>query len=250
MIYIFYFILYFILVNLFTISGLHLTSKQINQIVNLIKNKKLDIEQREKINYILYKSYEKWAIKKAVGFKQLHKFKCKNINTQELILYSKFGLFKSIKNYNGNSAFLFYSEFYVKKELLNVVTNHFSLSIIPKSIRTKNKQNFTYNTMTEYKNKLEPMLINYVNYDTFDKSHNSKQEHILDKICNYETRIKIWENINNLDPFSKRIMHLKYDIDFNKVRSNKIISELMCCSEETIRKKNLEVFKFIKRVNI
>jgi hypothetical protein len=62
--------------------------------------------------------------------------------------------------------------------------------------------------------------------------------------------MKIWENINNLDPFSKRIIYLKYDIDFNKVRSNKIISELMCCSEETIRKKNLEVLKFIKRVNI
>ena len=248
------FIFYFILINLFLINCLHLTSKQINQIVKLIKNDSLDTEQREKINYILFRSYEKWAIKKALDFKQLHKFKCKNINTQELVLYSKFGLFKSIKKYNGNSSFLFYSEFYVKRELLNVVTDHFSLSIIPKSIRTKNKHNFSYETLSEYKNKLEPMLINYANNVAIDKSHNSQQENILDKINNYNLHMKMWERINNLDPFSKRVIYLKYDNEFNKIRSNKIISELMCCSEEHIRK-NLQktkknYFKFIEMVNI
>ena len=40
---------------------------------------------------------------------------------------------------------------------------------------------------------------------------------------------------DNLDAFSKRIMYLKYDNEFNKIRSNKIIGELMCCSEENIR---------------
>jgi RNA polymerase sigma factor (sigma-70 family) len=239
------FIFYFILINLFLINSLHLTSKQINQIVKFIKAESLDTEQREKINYVLYKSYEKWAIKKAIDFKQLHKFKCKNINTQELILYSKFGLFKSIKKYNGNSPFLFYSEFYVKKELLNVVTNHFSLSIIPKSIRTKNKHNFSHNALFDYKNKLEPMLINYVNNVAFDNSHNSKQKHILDKIYEYERNMKIWEKINKLEPFSKRIIYLKYDNEFNKIRSNKIIGELMCCSEEHIRKNLQEAFKKI-----
>lgn len=246
-------IFYFILFNLFLINCLHLTSKQIFHIVKLIKKTNLDTEQREKINYILFKSYEKWAIKKALDFKQLHKFKCKNINTQELVLYSKFGLFKSIKKYNGNSSLLFYSEFYVKKELLNVVTDHFSLSIIPKSIRIKNKHNFSYEILSEYKNKLEPMLINYANNVAIDKSHNSKQEHILDKINNYNLYMEIWEIINNLDPFSKRVIYLKYDHEFNKIRSNKIIAELMCCSEEHIRKnlqESKKYFKFIEMVNI
>ena len=67
-------IFYFILLNLFLINCLHLTSKQIIHIVKLIKKTNLDTEQREKINYILFKSYEKWAIKKALDFKQLHKF--------------------------------------------------------------------------------------------------------------------------------------------------------------------------------
>ena len=49
--------------------------------------------------------------------------------------------------------------------------------------------------------------------------------------------------INNLAPFSKRIMYLKYDKDFNKIRSNKIISHLMCCSEENIRKNLQETLK-------
>lgn len=228
-------LLFIMLTKFFIASCLHLSHYQMNLIVNLIKNPNLNLNQREKINYILYKSYEKWAIKKAVEFKKYHYYKCKNIDKNELILYSKLGLFKSIKKYNGNSSFIYFSEFYVKKELLNVLTSHFSLSIIPKSIRTKNKNNFSKYDLIEYQKKLEPQLINYVNNYVFDKSHNSNQYNKLDEIIKYESLLNLWESINNLDPFLKRIIYLKYDYEFKKIRSNKIISELMCCSEENIR---------------
>ena len=89
-----------VLINL--VKSLHLNNYQINLINNLIQNPLLQNREREKLNLILYKAYEKWAIKKAIDFKTLHKYKCRNIKKEELILSSKMGLFKSIKNIMEN----------------------------------------------------------------------------------------------------------------------------------------------------
>ena len=238
------YIIYFVLINLCMMNCLHLTTKQIYQIGSLIKKQRLNCEQREKINYVLYKSYEKLAIKKATDFKKFHKFTCKNINIDELILSSKIGLFKSIKNYNGNSSFIYFSDFYIKGELFKLVTSHYYFSGVPKSIRMRSKKNYSEDNLLEYKKKLEPILIN-----DFENIHNLNQETILDKVNADETKMGIWENIYNLEPFSKRIMYLKYDAEFNKIRSNKIIAVLMCCSEENVRKTLYETLqKLIKTV--
>jgi RNA polymerase sigma factor (sigma-70 family) len=220
------------------------------QIGNLIKKQSLNYEQREKVNYVLYKSYEKLAIKKATDFKKVHKFTCKNINIDELILSSKIGLFKSIKNYNGNSSFIYFSDFYIKGELFKLVTSHYYFSGIPKSIRMKSKKNYSEDSLSEYKQNLQPILTN-----DFENTPSLNQVTILDKLNADETKMGIWEYIYNLDPFYKRIMYLKYDAEFNKIRSNKIIAELMCCSEENVRKTLHETLKKIrqqttKRVNI
>ena len=235
------YIIYFVLINLCMMNCLHLTTKQIYQIGNLIKKQSLNYEQREKINYVLYKSYEKLAIKKATDFKKFHKFTCKNINIDELILSSKIGLFKSIKNYNGNSSFIYFSDFYIKGELFKLVTSHYYFSGVPKSIRMRSKKNYSEDNLLEYKQKLEPILTN-----DFENTPNLNEETILDKIGVYGLNLEMWEKINNLDAFSKRIMYLKYDIEFNKIRSNKIIAVLMCCSEENIRKNLYETLQKIR----
>jgi hypothetical protein len=227
-------------ININLNNCLHLTNQQINQIVNLLQENSLDLEQREKVNYILYKSYEKMAAKKALDFKNKHYFKCKNIQKQDLILSSKFGLFKSIRNYNGHSHFMYFSDLYIKHELLNVVTQYYSFSTIPKQIRMKSKQNFSRNDLLDYKNKLELTLISEDNMYILDDIHNEKR---LNKIKTQETIEEIWEKIDRLDPFSKRVMYLKYDETFTKLRSNQIIGELMCCSEEYIRTNLLKTIK-------
>ena len=232
------YIIYFLLINLYIVNCLHLTNNQMYQITNLIKKQTLNLDQREKINYVLYKSYEKRAIKKAIDFKKLHKFICKNINTNEMILCSKIGLFGAIKNYNGNSSFLFFSDFYIKGELFKLVTSHYSFSNIPKRIRRKSKQNYSEHKLLTYKEKLEPILTN-----DFENIPNLDKKTRLYEICLDELNVEMWRKINNLAPFSKRIMYLKYDKDFNKIRSNKIISHLMCCSEENIRKNLQETLK-------
>ena len=232
------YIFYFILINLTIANCLHLTGKQMYQITNLIRKQSLNSEQREKINYILYKSYEKLAIKKATNFKKFNIFTCKNININELVLCSKIGLFKSIKKYNGNSSFIHFSDFYIKGELLKLVTSHYSFSNIPKSIRIKSKQNYSEEKLLKYKENLEPILIS-----DFENKPKLNEETILNKIYAYETKMKILEYISTLDSFSKRIMYLKYDNEFNKIRSNKVIAALMCCSEENVRKNLSETLK-------
>ena len=92
-----FFILFYI-IN--TIYG-YLTKTNYYCIRNLIKNQNITITQREKVNKILYNSFEKWSMKQAYIFKKKHYYKCSRIPTDELILYSKVGLYKSILNYNG-----------------------------------------------------------------------------------------------------------------------------------------------------
>jgi RNA polymerase sigma factor (sigma-70 family) len=237
--------LFIVLINLINYNflySLYLSSYQLKLIVNLIKNPSLNINQRNCINKILFYSYDKWAIKKAIEFKKFHHHKCKNIVLDDLIFASKLGLYKSIKKYNGKTTFIFFSYFYIKGELLKTLTDYFSINNIPKQIRRQNKSNYTNIELKKYKKRLNPILVSYSNYWQFDKYQNSDNIN-----TNFDDFIKIWQLINDVDPFCKRIFYLKYDFEFNKIRSNKKISELLCCSEENIR---INIKKIKKKLNI
>lgn len=232
--------IYLLLSNLFVSYCFHLNNYQINLINSLIKSNKLSHIQRNKINNIIYISYEKWAIKKAVEFKKFHKYKCQDISTSELILSSKIGLFKSIKKYNGNYSFINFSEFYVKGELLRTLTNSFSFSSVDKKIRIQSKKNTSHEELINYKKYLKPHMISYDKNWKFDKLIKIKnQDAILNDFLEREDGtqkcVSMWNKIDDLNPFCKKIFYLKYDREFNKIRSNKNISILMCCSTENIR---------------
>ena len=92
---------------------------------------------------------------------------------------------------------------------------------------------------------LTTKLINYSDNWQFDKIYNKKEIEHLDKITKIDSNNELWIKIENLDPFLKRIFYLKYDFEFNIIRSNKHISELMCCSEENIRKNLVKTIKGI-----
>lgn len=238
-------ILYILLLlnTIFFIKSLHLNNNQIIMINNLIQNPDLKSQEREKINLILYKAYEKYAIKKAIDFKLLHKFKCSDIKKDELILVSKIGLFKSIKKYNGKHDILHYSSIYIHSELLRLLTEKYSLSILPKKYRSKSKINLSKTELIRYKKLLninlsvlyEPWQLDLIfqnNEDILNKLHEK-----------YEEIEKLQILYNELSPFTKRIIYLKYYLYQNKILSNKYVSDLMCCSEETIRIQLLEVKK-------
>jgi hypothetical protein len=132
----------FVIFNLFIysiisyIKPLYLNKQTFKIINRILKN---PLCNRDKSEKILYKYFEKWSINKAYEFKKLHKYKCLNIFIEDLIVGSKLGLLKSVRNYNGNSSFTNYANIYIKSELLKILTSHFSLSPLPKSYRIKSK---------------------------------------------------------------------------------------------------------------
>jgi hypothetical protein len=235
--YIIIFLVYQFINNI--IHALYLTPNQYNLVLKIIKNPETSEKERYIINNILYKSYENWAVNKAIKFKNLHAYKCSNIKISDLILYSKYGLYKSIINYKGHIPFTNYSSIYINSELCKTITDHFSLSSLPKYLRKQSKANMNQEQRKVYKKQLYT-IINLDNWQlekyNLKQNKNLMSEKMLENIIQQQEFQIIWNIINtNLDIFSKRVMNYKYNFYFNKLRSNKHIAELMCCSEETIR---------------
>jgi hypothetical protein len=120
--------------------------------------------------------------------------------------------------------------------LKKALTDSYSLSILPKSIRIATKKNLTEIEKEQYKNLLTVETRSNVVY-----LYNNKQETPLDVYNKYKKYGEIWNKINELDPFIKRCMYLKYDYEFEEIRSSKQVAELMCCSEETIRTQLMKI---------
>ena len=236
-------ILYILLLfvyNVHLVVSLHLNANQMRWITSLIKNPQISVREKETVQIVLYKSYEKLAIKKALDFKRTHKHKCYNIQNAELIWSSKIGLCKATQKYNGKSDFARYAEIYIRSELFRLLTDTYALSSLPKRIRMKSKpdkRNIGH-TMTniEYNNLLhinlhamyEPWQI-----DTMSVHSTDEDKHIIDRI---HEKYDLSEALHIMPPFTRRVLYLKYFLHENRILSNKHVSELMCCSEETVRK--------------
>ena len=230
------------ILNLFRfVSTLHLNGYQLTLINNLIQNPLLQNKERERINLILYAAYEKWAIKKAYDFKTLHKYKCRHIQNEELVLSSKVGLFKSITKYNGKHSLTNYSSIYVNSELLKLLTEKHALSVLPKKYRIKNKANFSKTELKKYNYLLNTKLSSQYEDWQIDLIFVNKEDILSKIIQKNQEDDDIYNLLNSTTIFSKRFIYLKYYLHRNKVLSNAIVSELMCCSEETIRKHLIDI---------
>jgi len=218
---------------------LHLNFTQKQLINKILQNPHITLHQKKFIHNTLYKSYEKLAIKKAREFKKFHYYKCKNIYEDELILYAKVGLWKSIIKFKGYAHLERYCDIYIKRELNECLTDTYSLSILPKSFRSKSKKNMTddekknytflltLTTNEEWRFQYEDLKIDNILFD----------EYFKDK----------WNFINSrMDMSIKIILYLKYDFYFNKKRSNKQISNIINFSEEYVRLKTKYFLKSMK----
>lgn len=203
------------------IESLHLTPQQMYSARGLLMNPALTVAQRQSVQNLLYVSHEKWAIKKAKEFKQFHHYKCRDISTDELVLSSRIGLLKSSKKYDGRSAFVRFSEIYVKSELLRTLTMRLSITnCISTSDRLKSSHSAKMARVSDMLDRLVP---------TETPTPEETQ-----KISEFYK--SVWQFVDTHDAFTKRVIWLKYDYEFKVQRSNKQIAELMCCSEETVRK--------------
>lgn len=218
------------IIFLTTAVGLYLNKQNQNSLFNLIRHPKLTIYQRTKINTVLLYCYKNWAIKQAYLFKMKHKYKCKRISTGELTLSSIFGLYKSTLKYNGHGSFTNFATFYVKSELLKTLTQSYSMNTISKYERSKSKNET---------NRLDISNNNFIFASHDEEWKYSRQKYTdenLDKVCYFDKMREVWEKIYKYDAFTVRIFALKYDNEFNTIRTNKVISLLMCCSEEYVRR--------------
>jgi len=114
--------------------------------------------------------------------------------------------------------------------------------MLPKSLRKKGKKHLTESAMKQYKQMLCVESLSVQPWK-IDKMHSVHTEKLY---CNVPLNAA-WENVDRFIPFMKRIFHLKYNFEFDRIRSNKMISELMCCSEEHVRKTLLKGFLILKK---
>lgn len=204
--------------------AIHLSPEQMYSARGLLLHPQLTSAQRSHVQNLLYRSHEKWAIKKAKEFKQFHKYKCGDISLDELVLSGKMGLFKSSRKYDGRTGFTRFAEIYVKSELIRTMTSRLSFTNSV-SRKTRMAKNTNATRILEQIDSLVEIL---------PSQHNPHLEHIYKQ----EYYSQIWGKIGNFDDaFTKRVFWLKYDREFKSQRSNADVAELMCCSEEYVRQK-------------
>lgn len=230
-----------------------LTNYHLSLIDKILINPKTSFIERNKIHNILYVYYDQWAFTKAYQFKQLHKYKCQHISVVELYSYASIGLYNSIKKYNPKYKYNFinYANYYVEGELLKGMTNLHPITSISKSNRRKSYTDFNNSTVLSLK-KSKVQLVGENDW-IWDKIIKNKKEENqpYDKLIDYFYYTNLWEKINNLSLFQRRIIYYKYNFFFEKIRCNKEISDLMSCSEEWVRiniKKSLIQLDIVKNI--
>lgn len=197
---------------------------------NLTDQKKLIIQ-----NYV-FNNYLPLAYSETKKFMAFHRYKTKFIHKDDLYYYSLIGLYHATRKYNGESNFYKYSTTYIKGSLYKCLTINYPLSKLTKSERRKSK-NYSFNFDEIYN--LPPKNLYLGKIDSFVKSNN-------DYNIDFYYHNSVWKKIMNIEnERDKKIMCDKFDLEFNKLKSNKELSKKYNCSEETIRK---SVYKTINKV--
>ena len=207
-----------LLLSSFVSNCYSLTNEQWLSINSILKNRNMGFSNnliKQQTRNLIYESYEKWAIKKSYIFKQYHSYLCRDIRGDELSIYGCIGLKKAVANYDPYKCGVFtkYADFYLKNELY-------------KGLR-----------------KLKP--INPIKAEDFvleqiDSNVETDNTYVNNNIYNE----KWLELRNTLNDFEYRCIVYKYSFDFRKQMSNAAVAELMCCSEESVRKVIVKILHF------
>ena len=184
------------------IQSLHLSRQQMYSARGILMHPGATEFHKTQIQNVLYVAYEKWAIKQAVLFKGSHYYLCRDISIDELVLAGKWGLFKSTTRYNGRSTFITYADIYVHSELCRFMNS-----------------------------RLKGQKIGIV-----EDPEELESTTALELESLFPSRLDYLEGLN-VDAATKRMFALKFNQETQRPRSNARIAELMCCSEETVRKR-------------
>ena len=207
-----------------------MTKSQWNTIQNYYLDKQIKQipSMMEKIGLIIYSRHQPLLKSTVHEFRRFHKFKCNHIPTEDLEQYASMGLMHAIRNYNGKSLFHPYAKIYITGALYKGLTKQYPISKRSAKERRKRQLPKPYDFETC---KIDSTNIESTNW------YLGKMDYLvhLQNQCPHLYR-DMWIRIYNLPPTMRRIIEMKYDYEFNVVRSNEEISEYFGCSEETIRK--------------
>ena len=223
----------------------YLTNNQWSHIKYILKHPQRTNYMVETIHQVLYQHYRYKAYSIAYDFKVKYSVLCSHISTIELNQYASKGLLLAIKNYNPKYPFSNHMSLYVNSQLYVGLSKLQPLTTIPIHLRLskqwKKENNLLYKRLTNTK------LVGNDNY-LYDiiQPIKMKPNH-LENISNYQMLTEIWCIINCLDIEYQQIMKYKYDFHLQKQRSNEHVAQLMCCSDETIRKKLLIIENIIQK---
>lgn len=219
----------------------YLTNNQMALIKTILRHPSRPDYMVNTISEILYQHYRYKAFDIAYEFRQHHYTNCKNIKFDELKMYASKGLLLAIKNYNPEYPFITHMTIYVNGQLHQGMCDLHPLTILPKTMRLSKKwkaeNKKTYNRL---------LKTTFVGNDEYLYEKNMAR-YKVNNYKEYEIFIKVWNIIHNLDIEHQRIMKYKYDFYMKSIRSNSEVADLMCCSEECIRKKILYVKDEIRR---
>jgi len=222
--------LLFICGNIF---GLKILSRsQWNYLERKIQSPDTTISMNEKICIILFQQHIPLVLSLTKQFIGFHRYKCKNVSKNDLLSYAYDSLYAACVKYKGNSNFVKYATIYINGALYKGLTIHYPINKLPKNERRKKYSDSE--EMSIYQDIYDRRNIYLGNKDILHR--NKDKNHYLSLPEYYDKCGIIWNKIDQLSPVEKRCFQLKFDYEFNKIRSNKHIAELMCYSEETIRK--------------
>ena len=149
-----------------SIFSLNLSKNQWQNIRLLLQHSKTTIPMREQISQILFTKYRTWTIHQAYVFKRYHRYKCRNIIIEDLILYSLEGLQIAVNKYDGSSYFHTYANKYILWQLYQGLTDLQPITILSKSIR---KRSLKTENRNQYKKLLNTQFIGFKDYWIFEK---------------------------------------------------------------------------------
>jgi RNA polymerase sigma factor (sigma-70 family) len=213
-------------------------------IQNIIQNKDISPEIKNKTKEIIATHYTPWALSqynKFVNRNRSYLYK-KHIPLNDLRQYAIVGILKALEKYNGSVDFTIYAEKYVLGTLHQGVTDLIPLRPISHSLRMNGK---------------DAPSITFAHENTwmFDKLYKSKSRYdtniILRSEEKYISRKNEIERINAIvkqfTPYEQQLFYYRYSKDtLHEIRTVTNVAELMCCSTETYRKKMNKIIEKIR----
>ena len=215
--FLFYFLL--LLKCLCVCSYKMITPKQWRILQHYKTDKHTSQSMMEKVNYIIFMRHVPLVCSTAKMFGKIHKRKILNIK-QDMLVYGYRGLYDSVRKYDGRRLFVNYAKIYIEGSIYKCITDNYTISKIPITERRKSVM------------KRKPVYREY-EYTTYLRGLDYMKSV---QIENNSDLLYFWGEINRLEPFVKRLFYYRFDYLFNIKRTNKDVAELMCCSEEHVRK--------------